>query len=348
MKNSLGKHKQIVFMLIFLCKNFFAGFDPGKEKVLMCGTGKNIAPYVATMSKKIEKLGAYFADYRVIIYENNSHDGTVGLLRAWAEKNPRVMLISEYLTQDELYNRTRYHLSDAAPNRMEMIAYGRNAILDIALSPEFDDFKYLIMTDLDFLQGWKPADVIRSMKADFEWDVITANGVTHNFTYFDRYAYRDTQFPFGPELIGDCFWRMLGLMPLRFTPDQKPFRVYSAFGGLAMYKKDSLMGCRYSGVATAELEQVANTIMQNREKAANKKSFKQKCSHWGKKIKKRFRRHKHRDEEEFNKQCTYPVTFKANTWHDGPVVCEHVTLHASMILKGRDKIYVDPALICQY
>lgn len=318
-----------ISLLLLTCISLHA-HNIKNEKILICGVGKNIAPALANMISKIEDLGSHFEDYHVIIYENNSIDASASLLKKWSENNPKVTIISEDLAPEELSSRTIAHAKrDKAPNRMELIAYARNKVLEKALSEDFNDYNFLLMTDMDFTHGWQVQDVLESFNITTEWDCLTANGIDSGGGYYDRYAYRSLKEPLGPELLGEEFWQDLNKTPTRFTVTSQIQKVYSAFGGVAIYKKEALEGCRYDGYITQDFEKLMSFIINNKLPKDNRQY-------------KRYKAIIHKDQEPL------PIIFQANSGYDGPVVCEHSTLHASMILKGHDKIYVNPKMICIY
>jgi hypothetical protein len=309
--------------------------DVSNDKIVIIGTGKNIEPSLTAMQLKIEQVGNNFKDYRVFIYENNSTDKTAELLKAWTHKNPKVTVMSETLSPEQLHARTRGHsVKNGSACRMELIAYGRNQVLAKALAAEFDDFKFVLVTDLDFLAGWTVKDVLKACAIKQPWDCLAANSIKLGWkglhsAYYDRYAYRDKEFPLGPETIGSEFWRHLRKYPLIIEPDTGLKKVFSAFGGVAIYKRESLKGCEYCGYVTDDLKILLDRILN--EKVSHDNPY--------------YRTYV----QLIDQQTTpLPVIFRANCGYDATVACEHVTLHASMILKGHDKIYVDSDLICRY
>ena len=316
--------------LLFLISGILnASYNVKNEKAFICGVGKNIAFALPNMMKKMEQLGSAFADYRIVIYENNSTDNTVAILKEWAQRNSKVIIFSENLTAQEAYNRTKAHaLSDNAPNRMEMIAYGRNKTLEKALEPQFDDFKFFIMSDMDFMQGWTIDGVSSSFRTNLEWDCITANGIQGDGTYYDRYTYRDEKFVLGAELIGEAFWHELHRTPFKIT-SQSFKKILAGFGGVAIYKKESIRNFRYCGYVTKDVEIlmdfiINNTMPKNHPQYILYKSIINSS-----------------DER-------LPIIFQACCGYDSPVMCDHSPLQASMVLQGFDKIYLNPAMICQY
>jgi hypothetical protein len=322
-------------ILVVSCHFFYviSTHNVTQEKIIIIGTCKNIEPCIATMRLKIELLGKHFKDYRVIIYENNSADHTAQLLADWAKENPKLLTISEKLSLDTLRARTKAHsLKDGTPCRMELIAYGRNQTLAKALSKEFDDFKFVLVTDLDFKVGWQVKDVLRVFSLSKPWDCIAANSISFGFNgtqYHDRYAYRDKQFPLGPELIGEEFWNDIKQFPLSIKYGSGLKKVYSAFGGIAIYKRNALKESEYSGYITKDLATLYDQIINDKIPKDHP--------------------HYLMYQKLLNSQKTkLSIQFKANSGYDLPVVCEHLPLHASMILKGHDKIYVYSDLLCRY
>jgi hypothetical protein len=321
--------KIIAILCCFFASHLAAFVSTRDEKLLILGVGKNIAPCLPNMITKLEQLGSHFKDYHVIIYENNSTDQTADVLNLWMLQNPKVTIISEYLSPEQLHARTKSHaLRDKAPCRMELIAFARNHVLKQAMRDEYSDYNYVVMTDLDFRHGWSVDDVIASFNCVDEWDCIAANGVHGDRYHYDRFAYRDEQFPLGPELLGEEFWRIRLEQPIAFEPGSALKKVYSAFGGMALYKKSSLKDCWYSGYVTDDLMHLSVQIINNLQ--PGHLYFKVYSHLIGKTSK------------------PLPLVFIANSGYDLPVVCEHTTLHASMILKGHDKIYVNPKLLCYY
>ncbi len=320
-----------IFLSVFITSSLLAQYNPSQEKALICGVGKNVAQYLPRMIQSIESLAAQFKDYRIIIYENNSSDQTPKLLREWMQRNPKVIVFSEHVSNDMLLQRVKGKaLRDQAPCRMELIAYARNKVLEEAMKNKYDDYSFVIMTDLDFARGWEVNNVLQTFKIKTPWDCIAANGIVGRGEHYDRYAFRDDQYPLGPELTGEDFW-VDASKKLYLNPNSGLKKVYSAFGGLAIYKRSSLKPATYSGFVTADLEKLMDRIL-NQEIPKNHHQ----CLIYKRTI------------GANESDTTLPITFQPNCGYDGPVCCEHATLHATMILKGYDKIYVDPNLICRY
>ena len=82
---------------------------------------------------------------------------------------------------------------------------------------------------------------------------------------YDRYAFRDQNYPFGPELLGSFFWNEVLNWPkgLFWIGKEEWIPVYSAFGGLGIYKRESFLKSSYSGVMTLDLEKYYRKIMDS-------------------------------------------------------------------------------------
>ncbi len=303
-----------------------------RQKILICGVCKNVEPFLFNTIKSIEKLGKKFDDYAVIIYENNSTDQTKYILKRWKQNNKAVTLISEDLTEQELKADTYAVTCKGEPFRAEIIAKARNRVLEILKKEQYKDFKYVIMADLDFKGKWPLAEIINSIEnPQAEWDCISANGTSKNGVYYDRYAFRDSSYPLGPELLDEAWWQEVYGQPLRFK-DKQWIPVFSAFGGLAIYKRSSLLAGTYLGRVDELLKLDYYQLLQ--QLSLDNSHVKHYLSFSG------------------QQDCLLPdikINFCNNSGcFQYPACCEHVILHAHMRLKGKGKIFINPQLIMLY
>lgn len=315
------------------------------EKVLICGVGKNVEKAVPNTIRSATELGSHFADYRIIVYENNSSDQTKKLFQDWAKKDPHFIFLSEHLSKKKL----KKQLSMGRINRTECIARARNIVLDLVFKKKFDDYKYVVWADLDFLDRWDIESIVDTiLHPEQEWDAVFAYGS------YDLFALRSPEWPIGFELIGPYYWSHLDVIWKEFVLDKKgPWKkVYSAFGGLGIYKRDAMKGCCYSGVVTPDQEKVTIEWLAKAREKKNVPFLKE-------------------YEENLLKYPSIELTGKilANrdayppdlglrlvggkiTWFSCsqgatlPWTCEHIPLHASMILRGRDRLFINPKIRC--
>lgn len=309
------------------------GANPRKKKVLICGVCKNVANALPNTIQNIEELGSNFKDYAVIIYENNSTDNTAGMLRNWVKRNSKVTLISENLTHDALQASATSYSFEGSPCRMEIIARARNIVLSHAKNEKYKSFDYVIMADLDFHKKWPIKEILKTVQKNTKWDCVASNGIAQDGSLFDRYAYRDKRFPFGPEILGEKWWQEQSECPLRLGDKKEWVPVYSAFGGLAIYKRDTIIQFTYSGKVTEELRKDCRKILRVLSPDAP-----------------HITKYKNVIGMTFVPLISaLPIKFCTNSGYSPfPVCCEHVTLHASMRLNGFGKIYVNPQMIMEY
>lgn len=308
-------------VLFSICLLLFH-LNASEEKVLICGICKNVAPAVQNSLENIELLGSWFADYRVIIYENNSEDNTPQLFSAWAEENDRVTFISEIIPPHEL-----------GLTRLERIAAARNRVLTKIKDPQYSDFAYVVMADLDFFKPWPVEEIHKTISHGGDWDAVFANGVIRTGVYYDRLAFRDKDYPFGPELLGDFFWKDVNNWKegIRFEEGNKWSSVFSAFGGLGIYKRSSLLGSSYSGVVTEDLKRYYEIISDS----VPESNF-------------QLKQYRLREESEIVFIPNAPRPEGILKACDKIICCEHVTFHAAMALQGFGKFYVNPKMKMYY
>jgi hypothetical protein len=290
------------------------------EKILICGVCQNVEQAFLNTKKSIEKLGNRFADYAVIIYENNSTDNTVNLYREWANSNPKVVFISENM-----------HPLDLPWTRMEKIARARNIVLAEARKSQYSDFPYLIMADLDFITLWPIEEIIKSIHLPIEWDCISANGTrVRDQAYYDRYAFRDNIFCLGPELL-DSWWQELASTWFHIYNDDL-IPVFSAFGGLAIYKTATILKFCYSGVATYDLTKFYQQIFL---------SVPQSNLH--------VQRYLAQNHIQTPMDASIlPVIYRCDSGDHIQNCCEHVPLHAAMYINGYNKFFINPKMRMYY
>jgi glycosyltransferase involved in cell wall biosynthesis len=320
------------------------------EMVLICGIGKNIEKAIPNVIQSATLLGEKFLDYRIIIYDNNSKDKTKKLLQKWAHRNPRVIFLSEYLDKKTLADQCKMKVY----NRTEAIARARNKVLDVAMRNTFRDYAYVIWVDLDLQRPWDIANIIDTiLHPEQEWDAVLANGS------YDLFAMRDPEFPIGFELIGEEYYNHLDRVQSRFILDPHgPWRkVYSAFGWLGIYKRAAIRKCRYSGIVTKDLERVVHRWL---ERAYLEQDvcfldiyewllstsyivdlYKEHLSFSRRdRLPKRLGMRLH-NENGLGKVIWFSCTKKRTL----PWICEHIPCHASMSLRGYNKIFINPRII---
>lgn len=327
---------------------------PLPQKVVMCGVCKNVAARVPYSIKIMEKIGQLFSDYRVVVYENNSTDNTPQILKQWAEANPRVFAISENLSKAEQEKLFINRLDNGEFFRPECISRARNIVLDVALSEEYKDFEFLIWMDMDFKLEPSYAGIQEVFETTREWDAVFAYGIDPVGAFWDWFALRNDEHPIGAELLGNDWWYLprKGKMVLSAQDDWYP--VYSAFGGCGIYKKSSLVGCHYSAWVTRDLEKFYHNLIQTKKSNPLVKKYLGELNTLKKRVTIREVQQKLPDIRDQKTGVITDGNYEDIAWrmssfvYKYPSVCEHVTLHASMIVNGHDKLFINPRLIFRY
>jgi hypothetical protein len=189
------------------------------------------------------------------------------------------------------------------------------------------------------------------------FDALVCNGLNSSGQIYDTYAYRDAQFPFGPEIMRDAFWSghhqyymrtavhnntLFFNRQLRENPARLPYvPILSGFNGLCIFRREALMGLRYSAVPTAEMNAeyealysippFSNTIVNGASVGIhlfpndNDTPKDDKDSH--------------KDDKDKG------IFYFHNSGHNFPVVCEHVPLFAAMRASNRRRIYLCTDLV---
>lgn len=322
----MAVRKKLLFIwLLFLP---VLGFSVVQESVIICGIAKDIQPYIFNTIQEIERLASNFAEYRVIIYENNSADGTKQSLASWAYRNPSVTVISENLTQEQLREGERSFDPRGNPPRFSAIAKARNRVLEVIKTEAFDAFTYVVMADLDFSGSWPVESIVETIDVYGveDWDCVCANGHTYSGTYYDRFAFRDKHFPFGPEILAS--WSdEIHLQKISFSGEDW-IPVHSAFGGIAIYKKHSLIVGTYSSYVTEEVRKDYHNLALTVDPL--NKYIQEYCM-------------------STNSSVQEPLVFRACCdLEPYPICCEHVAIHSSMRLQGHGKIFINPKMKIRY
>ena len=222
------------------CRRGYAAM--AESRVAITGLARNIGHVLPLTIQRIEDLGSLFADYRVVIYENDSADDTREILAGWGRRNRRVHVTSEDLS-DPVNPPTR------CLARAERMAQYRRRCQEHVLG-RCGRFDFTIIVDLDILGGWS-VDGIANSLGQRDWDFIGANGLVcrrqglrmNDLRQYDTWALR-----FDDDLTPLKTSAASGLVPGRGEP---LLPVTSCFGGLGIYTMDAFRAGRY---ATDDLE----------------------------------------------------------------------------------------------
>ena len=119
-------------------------------KCIIGGCARNIEKQLEVSLPDIIKIGEQFDEYSILIYENDSTDRTLDIIKTFQRDYPEINLISEKLV---------------VGTRTEILSQGRNILLQ-QLIDNYSEYDFYIQMDLDYmrpttfnmkniLQGWK-------------------------------------------------------------------------------------------------------------------------------------------------------------------------------------------------
>ena len=218
------------------------------KKVVFCGMVRDCAKELNHNITTIEKIGSYFSDYRIVIFENNSKDDTKLVLTRWMSNNKRVNAIVNDFDEtkyQQIPKDPSYYLPNCRRRIQKYVDY-RNMYMEYLDQMDFES-DYTVILDMD-VDRIDVKGFITSFGNKLEWDVITANGYSTSpklkRRYHDTYALCEFGNENGKQSVDDIiayrdiFSKLKKGMPF--------IRVFSAYGGLAIYKSSSLLNARYS------------------------------------------------------------------------------------------------------
>ena len=325
--------------------------------IILCGVCKNTAGTVPVIRAAFEELASKAGvPCWAVFYENNSDDGTAAELMKWAAEAPgQVIVRCEKFTREEELSRCVARTCDNRPCRIEQIAFARNRLLDMLEGELPGNQGSLVMIDTDNPVPFPVDAILKCIARDPDgFDALVCNGLNSSGQIYDTYAYRDAQFPFGPEIMRDAFWSghhqyymrtavhnqtLFFNRQLRENPARLPYvPILSGFNGLCIFRREALMGLRYSAVPTAEMNAeyealysippFSNTIVNGASVGIHL-----------------FPNDKGNDNDTHKDDNDKGIFYFHNSGYNFPVVCEHTTLFAAMRAKNRRRIYLCTDLV---
>ena len=244
-KNNIFNYMIIILLIILIVLglfvvlkkyfNTYSNFEDYKKlsSVVILGTARDIEQWVPNTIEKVEMIMGLFEKANVIIYENDSKDNTLKLLKEWENKNNNVKIISETNVQGL---------------RTQRLEHARNLLMNEGLKLKTE---YIVVIDLDNVIANLNKDAfLSSFKYEnLDWGVMCANQTGN---YYDLWALRtfDDWMPFDFE---DCYKSRdrdfcLNQRLKNIPITNEPIEVLSAFGGLAIYKTKYIDDkCKYNG-----------------------------------------------------------------------------------------------------
>jgi glycosyltransferase involved in cell wall biosynthesis len=205
--------------------------------------GKNLQKNIYT----INKICDIAKQYHVVVFENDSIDNTKQVLLKWAENRENIHVSLNDFNSKTIPSKTATVNRFFSKARIEKMAKYRNYYMDYMETNKIEA-DYVIVVDLDVSKIY-PDGILSSFGTEQDWDCITANGYIYSPSvmfkkrYYDAYALIECgmeDMPQTEKKIREVQYQWTFL-----KRGQPLIRVASAFGGLAIYKKEAISGCRY-------------------------------------------------------------------------------------------------------
>lgn len=215
-------NKDMYYALVDCGYQFMSRMD-----VYICAVARNVAKVSPMAIPRIERLGSLFNSYRVYVFENDSEDNSKSILQKWSDRNDRVLTEHETLNLPDLRG--------TEPERLVRMAYCRNKYLSHLQCARSTDF--VIILDFDVDGGWSYHGIANSFGYIHQkgYNIIGSNSIIYKDRvrmFYDAWAYR--------RLGHDEAHLFVETNLLQYNRGELPFKVNSAFGGLAIYRADLL------------------------------------------------------------------------------------------------------------
>jgi len=212
------------------------------KKILFLGLCRDVADVIETNLEKIATIGIKFADYKIILFENDSKDTTATIINNLIEKNRNIELLS-------INNNRQKYGSSQDKERIVALAEYRNNLKNYAKN-KYPEYDFVCVIDTDFLDfsinglfnsfGYFAQDDNIGAMSGYSYRIM--NCIYDNkqsLWNYDSWAYREywwnnwqsqekTEFVNYDRMI----WYGFCIPPIGLTPKQ----VNSSFGGCCIYK----------------------------------------------------------------------------------------------------------------
>jgi hypothetical protein len=207
------------------------------KKVVICGLARNCESRIDKNIDLINKLGKYFKDYKIVIFENNSDDTTREKIISYHD----IDLIGDNDGEDFSSGYEESRVQRLANYRSQIQSHIRN---------NYSDYDHVIVIDFD-IRLFSIDGILTSLGWDKNFDVMGSVSLVHNaqlgsedgFIHYDRWAFKfhtwQEEWSIRQEM--DMRWFWYWKPPI----GAKPIECLSVFGGLAIYKINAYLSGAY-------------------------------------------------------------------------------------------------------
>jgi hypothetical protein len=216
------------------------------KKIVICGGMRDGMTHLSNLFENLSFIQTYFERSHIIIFENDSQDGTGNILEDLKREEPYYEAHLTLLRETGVDARF--------PLRTHRLAYIRNRLVEHALQYH-SDADYLLMMDMDEVNSATP-DFYETFPKIFQyenaiWDVQTISQKKH---YYDIWALRKRgliEFDCWEEFTRsfaegtsrsreEAHQNFIGRFQTPYPAQRGLIPVISAFGGAGIYQMDLL------------------------------------------------------------------------------------------------------------
>lgn len=232
------------------------------SKIVFTGLCRDCGEYIDKNLRILEEAGKHFSDYKIVIFENDSKDGTRDMIVAAAKNNPRIILLDcEHMGSKDcrLNEINLYDYGACSLKRMKKMALFRNQPLTY-VKEHLSDYEYLLTIDLD-MEGTFSFDGLFNSIAYDGWDAIIPNARCPFPGTLGMVTGALDMLAFSPVDDTNIHGQKLGVieatkgllkMNYLMINAKDLVKVQSAFSGVALYKIPSILKCSYAGNTKCE------------------------------------------------------------------------------------------------
>ena len=229
----------IILIIIIICTLLYNNYNNFNNttlqyNIVIVGCARNIEQYLNTTKKKLKMIKSLFKSCRIIIYENDSIDNTLNILKEWKQEN-FIELITE---------------KNVSGLRTERLAHGRNILYNEAMKHKFDLYMVIDLDNvIDKLSEKSIRSCFKKPMNDIDYAMVGSN---QSGRYYDTWALRtyDNWMPYDWTLCQyDSDYNKpfcdTKIIDKYISQDSMPIKVKSCFGGCAIYHRKYLDNCSY-------------------------------------------------------------------------------------------------------
>lgn len=209
------------------------------KRLVVGGLARNCSHKINGNMERIEKLCSHFDSSRVVIFENNSSDGTKEVLKH--HLSDRIYDIG--------YDDTEEFTGGFLQTRIKRMARYRTDVQS-EIRANYSDYDYVLILDFDVID-WSIDGVLTSLAFDGEFDMMGSfSHIYHpslnssdGWINHDRWAFKfhSWEEEFSTNQTSDLIWFWYWKPP----PGAYPVRCLSSFGGLGIYNMEAYLSGEY-------------------------------------------------------------------------------------------------------